>query len=119
MTKREMFAALREMAVAANREDLVAGIDHEVELLNRKNSAERKPTVNQLDNVKIKKAIAEGMVPGTMYTVTEVIKNVLGATDWKDITCSRATAVMTQMLEEANPRIKREVIKRKAMYSLV
>ena len=69
--------------------------------------------------MKIKKAIAEGMVPGTMYTVTEVIKNVLGATEWKDITCSRATAVMTQMLEEANPRIKREVVKRKAMYSLV
>lgn len=113
MTKREMFTALREMALEANREDLVAGIDHELELLARKNSAERKPTINQLDNKKIKKIVLEGIGTNS-YTITEIIKNVLVNTEWADLTCSRMTAIATQMAE--NGDLIREVVKRKAYY---
>lgn len=49
MTKREYFAELRTLV--ADNEELVNFIDHEVELLDRKSSAERKPTKNQLENV--------------------------------------------------------------------
>ena len=113
MTKKEMFTALREMAVKANREDLVAGIDHELELLARKNSAERKPTVNQLDNKKIKKVVLE-KIGTNSYTITEIIKNVLANTEWADLTCSRMTAIATQMAEDGD--LIREVVKRKAYY---
>ena len=113
MTKREMFTALRKMAMEANRADLVAGIDHELELLARKNSAERKPTVNQLDNKKIRKIVLEG-IGANSYTVTEIIKNVLANTEWADLTCSRMTAIATQMV--GNGDLIREVVKRKAYY---
>lgn len=110
-TKREHFAELR--VLAAGNAELIAFIDHEVELLNKKNSAERKPTTNQMDNKKIKKIIADN-IGDKSYTITEMIKAILGGTEWADITCSRLTAVCTQMAESGE--LVREVVKRKAYY---
>ena len=110
-TKREMFNIIKT-AMADNAE-VVAFVDHELELLARKNSAERKPTVNQLDNKKIKKVVLEKI--GThSYTITEIIKNVLANTEWADLTCSRMTAIATQMAEDGD--LIRDVVKRKAYY---
>ena len=39
LTKRELFGQARELAIANDREDLVAFIDHELELLDKKASA--------------------------------------------------------------------------------
>ena len=110
-TKREMFNIIKT-AMADNAE-VVAFVDHELELLARKNSAERKPTVNQLDNKKIKKVVLEGIGTNS-YTITEIIKNVLTNTEWADLTCSRMTAIATQMAEDGD--LIREVVKRKAYY---
>ena len=110
-TKREHFAELR--ILAAGNAELIAFIDHEVELLNKKNSAERKPTINQMDNKKIKKIIADN-IGDKSYTITEMIKALLSGTEWADITCSRLTAICTQMAESGV--LKREVVKRKAYY---
>ena len=110
-TKREMFNIIKT-AMADNAE-VVAFVDHELELLERKNSAERKPTVNQLDNKKIKKIVLE-KIGANSYTITEIIKNVLANTEWADLTCSRMTAIATQMAEDGD--LIREVVKRKAYY---
>ena len=110
-TKRERFAELR--VLASGNAELIAFIDHEVELLNKKNSADRKPTINQLDNVKIKKIIADN-IGDKRYTITEMIKALLNDTEWAEITCSRLTAVCTQMVESG--MLVREVEKRKAYY---
>ena len=110
-TKREHFAELR--ILAAGNAELITFIDHEVELLNKKNSAERKPTVNQLDNEKIKKIIADN-IGDKRYTITEMIKALLSNTEWAEITCSRLTAVCTQMVESGV--LMRDVVKRKAYY---
>ena len=110
-TKREHFAELR--ILAADNAELIAFIDHEVELLNKKNSAERKPTINQMDNKKIKKVVLE-KIGTNSYTITEIIKNVLANTEWADLTCSRMTAIATQMAEDGD--LIREVVKRKAYY---
>ena len=114
ITKKEMFAKIKE-AVADNAE-MVAFIDHEIELLNKNNSAEGKPTTNQLDNVKIKKLIREN-IGANRYTITEMIKTLLKDTEWAEITCSRLTAICTQMVEEGD--LVREVDKRKAYYRAV
>lgn len=113
-TKREHFAELRMLATG--NAELIAFIDHEVELLNRKNSTERKPTINQLDNLKIKKLIREN-IGANRYTITEMIKALLGGTEWAEITCSRLTAICTQMVEEGD--LVRDVDKRKAYYRAV
>ena len=113
-TKREHYNELR--VLANGNDELIEFIDHEIELLNKKNSAERKPTANQLDNVKIKKIIKENI--GTnRYTITEMIKALLNGTEWAEITCSRLTAICTQMTEEGD--LVREVDKRKAYYRAV
>ena len=113
-TKREHYAELRMLATG--NAELIAFIDHEVELLNKKNSAERKPTINQLDNLKIKKLI-RGNIGANRYTITEMIKTLLKDTEWAEITCSRLTAICTQMVEEGD--LVRDVDKRKAYYRAV
>ena len=112
-TKKEMFNIIKE-AMSDNAE-VVAFVEHELELLARKNSAERKPTVNQLDNAKIKKIIVDGMEFGKGYTVTEIIKTILAGTEWHELTCSRCTAIVTQLTESGT--LVRNVEKRKAYYS--
>ena len=113
-TKREHFNELR--VLANGNAELIAFIDHEIELLNKKNSDDRKPTVNQLDNVKIKKLIKEN-IGANRYTITEMIKALLKDTEWAEITCSRLTAICTQMVEEGD--LVRNVDKRKAYYRAV
>lgn len=113
-TKREHYNELR--VLANGNDELIEFIDHEIELLNKKNSAERKPTINQLDNVKIKKIIKEN-ISTNRYTITEMIKTILKDTEWAEITCSRLTAICTQMVEEGD--LVREVDKRKAYYRAV
>ena len=112
-TKKEMFNIIR--AGMADNAEVVAFCDHELELLERKNSAERKPTVNQLDNAKIKRIIVDGMESGKGYTVTEIIKTILAGTEWHELTCSRCTAIVTQLTEAGT--LVRNVEKRKAYYS--
>ena len=110
-TKKEMFNFIKSKM--ADYHEVVTFVNHELELLERKNNAERKPTVNQLDNKKIKKVVLEG-IGANSYTITEIIKNVLANTEWADLTCSRMTAIATQMAEDGD--LIREVVKRKAYY---
>ena len=78
MTKRDYFTILRASypETASNYDDVIAFIDHELELLAKKNSAEKKPTAVQVANEGIKSAIIEGMEPNRLYTITELIKEI-------------------------------------------
>lgn len=79
LTKKEMFAMVREIVVANggdNTELLTGFIDHEVELLTKKNSGEKKPTANQVANEAIKAEILASMEADVKYTCTDIIKNV-------------------------------------------
>ena len=71
MTKKEMYMEIRN-AVADNA-DMVAFIDHEVELLDRKANAVRKPTQTQVDNEKYKDKIVDYLTEvDTMKTISEL-----------------------------------------------
>ena len=93
---------------------LVEFIDHEVELLTKKNSAEKKPTAQQVQNAGIATAIVEGMEPNRLYTVTEVIKSIPACAD---LTNQRVSALLRQLVEAG--KVKRTEDKRKAYFSLV
>ena len=69
MTKREMFEQIK--ANYNLNADEIAFIDHELELLTKKNSAEKKPTAVQVANEGIKAEILEGMEVGKKYTITD------------------------------------------------
>lgn len=114
LTKAQKFAMLRAIPAVAENAMLVEFIDHEVELLSKKNSAEKKPTAQQVANAGIATAIIEGMEPNRLYTVTEVIKSIPACAD---LTNQRVSALLRQLVEAG--KVKRTEDKRKAYFSLV
>lgn len=114
LTKAQKFAMLRAIPAVAENEMLVEFIDHEVELLTKKNSADKQPTAQQKANAVIATAIVEGMEPNRLYTVTEVIKSI---PECADLTNQRVSALLRQLGEAG--KVKRTEDKRKAYFSLV
>ena len=114
LTKAQKFAMLRAIPAVAENAMLVEFIDHEVELLSKKNSAEKKPTAQQVANAGIATAIIEGMEPNRLYTVTEVIKSIPACAD---LTNQRVSALLRQLVEAG--KVKRTEDKRKAYFQVV
>lgn len=108
MTKRDYFTAILNTYPLTDAEkDFVK---HEIELLEKKNSTERKPTAKQNENEAIKKAILATMEPNRLYTATEVQK------EYGIESNQRASALLRQMI--ADGTIVRTEDKRKAYFSL-
>ena len=78
--------------------------------LDKKNSAERKPTAKQTENVGIKSAILSEMEAGEQYTAADIAKTHEG------LTVQRVSALLTQLVNEG--AIVKTVDKRKSFYSL-
>ena len=74
MTKKEMFAQLMEKYPLTAEEK--AFCEHEIELLNKKASGERKPTATQTANEGLKAEILSFMAeqPHRLFTISELIK---------------------------------------------
>ena len=113
MTKRDYFNTLLNMADVKSNPKLVEFIEHELELLDRKNSADKKPTAQQTANEGIKNAILDNMVEGARYTITDLIKSV---PECADLTNQRVSALMRQLIEAK--LVVRIEDKRKAYFSL-
>lgn len=88
-------------------------INHELELLAKKNSAEKKPTAVQVANDGIKTDILDGMVEGTLYTITDLIKTIPALAD---LTNQRVSALIRQLI--ADGKVERIEEKRKAYFRL-
>lgn len=93
-TKKQMFESLKQMPGLSAEQ--VAFIDHEIELLTKKNSGEKKPTATQVANEALKVAIAEGMEANRLYTVTEVIKEIPACAGLNN---QKVSPLMNQMVE--------------------
>ena len=115
MTKRDYFSILRSTypTSADNYDEVIAFIDHELELLAKKNSAEKKPTAVQVANEGIKADILASMEKDRLYTITEMIKEIPACAD---LTNQRVSALVRQMYDCAEPTIERIEDKRKAYF---
>ncbi len=113
MTKREKFEMLKNIQDVAENPILIEFINHELELLAKKNSGEKKLTAVQIANESIKDAIYEAMIPNRLYSVTEIIKEIPACAD---LTNQRVSALLRQMMPE---RIERVEEKRKAYFRVV
>ena len=113
-TKREMFEQIKSNYALTPAE--VAFIDHEIELLTKKNSADKKPTAKQEANATIKSAILTVMEanPNQMFTVSELMKKVPNLPE--DMSNQRMSALVRQMVESG--LVKRTEVQRKAYFSL-
>ena len=70
LTKKEYFGAIRNLVI--DNEELVAFIDHEIELLNKK-SSKTSPTATQKANLEVKDKIIQALVDiARPVTITEL-----------------------------------------------
>ena len=111
MTKADFFKQI--LANYNLTEDEQNFINHELELLAKKNSAEKKPTAVQIANDGIKTDILDGMVEGTLYTITDLIKTNPALVD---LTNQRVSALVRQLI--ADGKVERIEEKRKAYFRL-
>ena len=93
--------------------DMGEFVAHELELLSKKNSADKKPTAQQTANEAIKTAIVNGMEVNRLYTITELIKEI---PECADMTNQRVSALVRQLVDAG--LVKRTEDKRKAYFSL-
>ena len=112
ITKRDRFNALLSLSEVQANAELVAFIEHEIELLDKKNSSEKKPTAQQTANESIKAAIVAGMTPNRLYTVSEIQKEI---PECAELSNQRISALLRQMIGK---EIVRTEDKRKAYFSL-
>lgn len=108
MTKRDYFTRILGYAHDEDK----AFIEHELELLAKKNSGEKKPTATQKENEAIKVAIVEGLGDKAL-TIGEICKSVDACTD---LSSQKVSALVRQLVLEG--KVVREEIKRRAYFSV-
>ena len=113
ITKRERFESLLNMAEVQADPGMVEFINHELELLARKNSSEKKPTAQQVANEAIKQAIVDGMERDHLYTITDIQKNVPACADLSN----QKISALVRQLKDDGVVVKIED-KRKSYFSL-
>ena len=113
ITKRERFNALLSLSEVQADADLVAFIEHEIELLDKKNSGEKKPTAQQTANEVIKQGIIKGMQKGRLYTVTELIKEI---DECADLTNQKVSSLLRQLISEN--KVVKSIDKRKSYFQI-
>ena len=116
ITKKDRFNQLLGIAAVAENADLVAFINHEVELLERKNasaSGTRKPTKTQIANEGIKADIVAQMSEGKSYLISDMIKAFPSISEYPS---QKIVALVRQLVSEG--KVTREVVKGKAYFTL-
>ena len=113
ITKRERFESLLTIPAVQADQGLVDFINHELELLTKKNSSEKKPTAQQVANEAIKQAIMDGMERDHFYTITDIQKNVPACADLSN----QKISALVRQLKDDGVVVKTED-KRKSYFSL-
>ena len=112
MTKREMFTAIR--AIVVDNAEMVAFIDHEIELLNRKSSTPKKPTKVQLENNAFKAEIiaylTEVDAPKSISELQEEITSLAGLTN------QRISHMLTDLVKEG--KLAKAYVKKTPYFSI-
>jgi hypothetical protein len=114
-TKRDNFNTLLTFEQVKSDPALVEFIEHEIALLDKKNSAERKPTPKQVENAGFKADIVAYMEQGVQYLSADLAKSVPSIVE-AGISANRVTAMLTQLVNDGT--LVRTEDKRKNYYSL-
>lgn len=113
----EKLTYTKAIASVLNGEALTDEIRDKLEALKasleKKSSADRKPTAKQTENADIKTAILKGMKPNTQYTITDIGKAIPACADMSN---QRISALVRQLM--LDNLVKRTEVKRVAYFSL-
>ena len=128
ITKKEFFGMLKEVVEGcepANMAELVAFIDHEVELIDKK-SANRKTTNNKKirENAEITELVIEELTKIGKTTITdllkksEVLSNYVTADD-KPLSNQKITSILKPLCLGDNPSVERIVEKKNVYFKVI
>lgn len=113
MTKRDYFEAIKSKYALTKEE--IAFIDHELELLEKKNSSKSSTeTKTQKENATIKEKLLAEMETGKRYTISEMQKELSCCAE---LTNQKISALVRQLISEN--KVTRIEDKRKAYFSKV
>jgi DNA-binding transcriptional ArsR family regulator len=111
ITKAQMFAQIRE--VVADNADMVAFIDHELELLAKKSSS-KKPTKTQEENAVLKDKIVEALGEfENGATASEVLKSDVA---FDGMSNQKISALLKQLTDAGI--VNKRMEKKKAIFSV-
>ena len=114
ITKAQMFAQIKAIPAVAENADMVAFIDHELELLAKK-SANKKPTKVQVENEVLKDTIVE--VLGT-FENGATASEVLGASEkFVGLSNQKISAMLNQLV--ADGKVAKSTDNKKSIFSVV
>ena len=113
VTKREMLNAIKAVEAVAMNEEMVAFIDHELELLDKK-SSNKKPTATQEANVAIKDEIVKVLTDADApMTASEVLK---ASAEFDGMSNQKISALLRQLI--ADGKVVKATDKKKSVFSL-
>ena len=114
ITKAQKFAMLKEIPAVAENALLMEFIDHELELLAKKNASDKKPTAAQVANEGTKDIILAVLTAsGKPMTVTDMMKS---NAELGELSNQRITTLVTQLVKAEV--VLRTVEKGKAYFSI-
>ena len=112
MTKKEMFNAIKAIEAVAANEEMVAFIDHEIELLDRKRSSGTM-TETQKKNEELKEVILEVLQGSNPMTVTEIR---LASEELSKYENQKISALVRQLI--LAEKVVKTTDKKKSLFSL-
>ena len=108
MTKREMFEQIKSHLTDPAE---IAFVEHELELLAKKNASEKKPTAQQVANEGLKSTILDVLTEnGGLMTITDIQKS---SVELAELSNQRISAIVRQMVGISVERVED---KRKAYF---
>ena len=111
MTKREKFEMLKALSEVQANPMLTEFIEHELELLAKKNASEKKPPAPQVANEGLKEVILNVLTEnGGLMTITDIQKS---AEELAELSNQRISALVRQMVGITVERVED---KRKAYF---
>lgn len=111
ITKAQMFSMIKALDEVQANPDMVAFIDHELELLSKK-AGSKKPTKTQEENVKLKSIILEVLTDvGATVSEIQTKSDVLG-----ELSNQKVSALLKQMCDDG--QVVKTVEKKKSYFSL-
>jgi len=116
ITKRDNFNAIIAVLKDAGKDDLVAVMEHEIELLDKKaESRSTKPTIRQAENAEIKTAIISSLERGKFYRCAEIKAMIPALAEGEG---TQRTARLCNDLEKKEKLLTKKVEKKVVYFAL-
>ena len=115
VTKREKFEMLKALSEVQANPMLTEFIEHELELLAKKNASEKKPTAQQMANEGLKEVILDVLTEnGGLMTITDIQKST---EELAELSNQKVSALVRQLKDDG--KVEKVEDKRKAYFKAV